>query len=69
VITFAISFRPSAFDRPLTEYVKDQISTKLAKAGVSDVIVIVARGPGGGLLFDFEGAAEEVAKARAAFHC
>lgn len=69
MITFDISFRPNAFDRPLTEYVKDQISFKLAGAGVSDVIVIVERGPGGKLFFDFKGAAEEVAKAQAAFRC
>jgi hypothetical protein len=69
VITFEISFRPSAFDRPLTEYVKDEISFKLAAAGVSELIVIVERGPGGKLFFDFKGAAEEVAKAQAALRC
>jgi len=69
VITFEISFRPSAFDRPLTEYVKDQISFKLAGAGVSDVVVVVEQSPGGKLFFDFKGAGEEVAKAQAAFRC
>ena len=67
VITFKMDFRPSGFDRPATEDFKDRIASKLTRAGIATMTVIIKRGPCRELLLCFDGADEDVAKAKAAF--
>jgi len=67
VITFKMDFRPSGFDRPATEDFKGRIVSKLTRAGIATLTVIIKRGPGRELLLCFDGADEDVAKAKAAF--
>jgi hypothetical protein len=67
VITFKTDFRPSGFDRPVTEHFKDQILLKLARAGIATLTVIIKRGPRRELVLHFDGADEDVARAKAAF--
>jgi hypothetical protein len=67
VITFKTDFRPSGFDRPVTEYFKNQIALQLAGAGIAKLTVLIRRGPGRELVLHFDGAPEEVAKANEAF--
>ena len=67
MITFKTDFKPSGFDRPVTEYFKDQISSKLARAGIATLTVIIKRRPHGELVLHFDGPDEDVAKAKAAF--
>ena len=65
VITFKIDFRPSGFDRPVTEHFQDQILAKLTEAGIVTLTIVIKRGPRHELLLDFVGADEEVEKAKA----
>jgi hypothetical protein len=67
MIAFKTDFRPSGFDRPVTEHFKDQILSKLAQAGIATLTVIIKRGPRRELVLHFDGADEDVAKAKAAF--
>ena len=67
VITFKIDFKPSGFDRPVTEHFKDQVLTKLVTAGIATLTVTIRRGPRRELVLHFEGTSEEVEKAKAAF--
>ena len=67
MIIFRTDFRPSAFDRPVTGHSKDQIRSKLTIAGVVALTVIFKRGPLGELVLHFDGADEDVARAKAAF--
>ena len=67
MITFNIESKPSGFDRPVTEHFKDQILAKLAEAGVASLTVTIKRGPHRELVLHFEGADEDVEKAKAAF--
>jgi hypothetical protein len=67
VITFKKDFRPSGFDRPVTEYFKNQIVSKLAGAGIVRLTVLLKRGPARQLVLHFDGAPEDVAKANEAF--
>jgi hypothetical protein len=66
VITFKKDFRPSGFDRPVTEYFKNQIVSKLAGAGIVRLTVLLKRGPARQLVLHFDGAPEDVAKANEA---
>ena len=66
MIAFKMDFRPSGFDRPVSEALKEQIRSKLNIAGVDSLTVVFQRGPGGEVVLDFEGPDEEVAKAKAA---
>lgn len=66
VIIFRTDFRPSAFDRPVTGHLKDQIRSKLAIAGVATLTVIFRRGPCGELVLHFDGPEEEIARAKGA---
>jgi hypothetical protein len=68
VITFKTDFRPSGFDRPVTEHFKDQILSKLARAGIATLTVIIKRGPRRELVLHFHGVDEDIAKADAAFN-
>lgn len=67
VITFKKDFRPSGFDRPVTEFFKNQIVSKLAGAGIVRLTVLLKRGPARQLVLHFDGAPEDVAKANEAF--
>jgi hypothetical protein len=67
VITFKTDYRPSGFDRPVTEHFKYQIRCKLTVAGVVTLTVIFKRGPRGELVLHFDGADEDVARAKKAF--
>lgn len=67
MIIFKTDFRPSGFDRPVTGHFKDQIRSKLTIAGVVTLTVIFKRGPRGELVLHFDGADEDVVKAKAAF--
>jgi hypothetical protein len=67
VITFKTDFRPSGFDRPVTEFYKNQIISKLAGAGIVRLTVLLKRGPVRELVLHFDGAPEDVAKANEAF--
>ena len=64
MITFKTDFRPSGFDRPVTEYFKDQIVSKLAGVGIATLTVIIKRGPRRELVLHFDGADEDVARAK-----
>jgi hypothetical protein len=64
MITFKTDFRPSGFDRPVTEHFKDQILSKLARAGIATLTVIIKRGPRRELVVHFDGADEDVARAK-----
>lgn len=66
VITFQMDFRPSGFDRPVTEHFKDRVLSKLAETGIVTLTVIIKRGPRHELVLHFDGAAEDVEKAKAA---
>jgi hypothetical protein len=66
VITFKIDYKPSGFDRPVTAHFKEQVATKLTGAGISCLTVIIKRGPHGELVLHFDGADEDVEKAKAA---
>jgi hypothetical protein len=65
VIIFKTDFSPSAFDRPVTGHVKDQIRSKLSIAGVGTLTVVFKRGPRGELVLHFDGPEEEITKAKA----
>jgi hypothetical protein len=67
MITFKTDFKPNGFHRPVTEYFKDHISSKLARAGIATLIVIIKRGPRGELVLHFDGPDEGVVKAKEAF--
>jgi hypothetical protein len=67
VITFKIDFKPCGFDRPVTEYSRNQILSKLARAGIATLNVIIRRDPRRELVLRFDGSDEEVARAKAAF--
>jgi hypothetical protein len=67
VITFKMDFRPSGFDRPVTEHCRDRIASRLSRAGIATLTVILQRGSRRELVLHFEGAEEDVAKAKAAF--
>lgn len=66
VITFQIDFNPSGFDRPVTEHLKNQILSKLARAGIATLNVIIRRDPRRELVLRLDGLDEEVARAKAA---
>ena len=66
VIIFRTDFRPSAFDRPVTGYFKDQVRSKLTIAGVATLTVIFKRGPRGEIVLCFDGPDNEIAKAKEA---
>jgi hypothetical protein len=68
VITFKNDFKPSGFDRPVTEHFKDQLSSRLTGAGVVTLTVMIQRGPRRELILHFDGLAEDVEKAKAALH-
>jgi hypothetical protein len=67
VITFKIEVSHSGFDRPVTDYFKDQILARLAQSGIGNLTVIVERDPRRDLVLRFEGPEEEVSKARTTF--
>lgn len=67
VITLKINATPNGFDRPVTQYFKDQILSRLARSGIGNLTVIVERDPRRELVLRFEGPEEEVAKAKATF--
>ena len=67
VITFQINASPCGFERPVTEYFKDQIRSRLTGSGVGDLTVIIERDSHHELVLRFEGRQEEVTKARATF--
>ena len=67
VITFKTNVSPSGFDRPVTKYFKDQILSRLDRSGIGNLTVIIERDPRRELVLRFEGADEEVAKAKATF--
>lgn len=66
MIIFKTDFKPSAFDRPVTGYLKDQIRSKLTIAGVATLTVVFQRGPRGELILNFDGPEEEIERAKAA---
>jgi hypothetical protein len=66
VITFKIDFKPSGFDRPVTQHFKERVATKLIGAGISSLSVTIKRGPHRELVLHFDGAEEEIEKAKAA---
>jgi hypothetical protein len=68
MITFKTDFRPSGFDRPVTEHFKDQIVSKLARAGIATLTVIIKRGPRRELILHFDGPDEDIARAKAALN-
>jgi hypothetical protein len=67
VITFKINASPCGFDRPVTEYFKDQILSRLVHSGIGNLTVIIERDPRHELVLRFEGPEEEVTKAKATF--
>ena len=67
VITFKINASPSGFDRPVTEFFKDRILSRLARSGIGNLTVIIERDSRRDLVLRFEGPEEEVAKASATF--
>ena len=67
MITFKIDFEPSGFDRPVTAHFKEQVATKLIGAGISCLTVTIKRGPSRELVLHFDGAEEDVEKAKTAF--
>jgi hypothetical protein len=67
VITFKTNVSPSGFDRPVTKYFQDQILSRLGRSGIGNLTVIIERDPRRELVLRFEGADEEVAKAKATF--
>jgi hypothetical protein len=66
VINFKIDFQPSGFDRPVTAHFKEQVAAKLIGAGIACLTVTITRGPHRELLLHFDGAKEEVEKAKSA---
>jgi hypothetical protein len=67
VITFKIDFKPSGFDRPVTEYFKNQVLSRLTRAGIASLTVIVKRDPRRELVLRFDGPDHDVTRAKAAF--
>ncbi|HEV2842362.1 MAG TPA: hypothetical protein VGW39_13635 [Chthoniobacterales bacterium] len=67
MITFKTDFEPNGFDRPVTAHFKEQVATKLIRAGIASLTVIIKRGPRRELVLHFEGADEDVEKAKTAF--
>lgn len=67
MITFNIESKPNGFDRPVTEHFRDQVLAKLAGAGIASLTVTIKRGPHRELVLHFDGADEDVEKAKAAF--
>ena len=67
MITFKTDFKPSGFDRPVTQYFQEQISSKLAGAGIASLTVIIKRGPRRELILHFDGTDDDVEKAKTAF--
>jgi len=67
VIAFKVDFKPSGFDRPVTQHFKEQVATKLIGAGITSLTVTIRRGPNRELVLDFDGADEEVEKAKTVF--
>lgn len=66
MITFKIDFEPSGFDRPVTAHFKEQVAAKLIGAGIDCLTVTIKRGPHRELMLQFDGANEDVEKAKAA---
>jgi hypothetical protein len=66
VITFKIDFKPSGFDRPVTDYFQSDIQSRLLRAGIGTLTVNIIRGPRHQLLLQFEGGADDIAKANTA---
>jgi hypothetical protein len=66
VIIFKTDFNTSGFDRPVTGPFKEEIRSKLNRAGVVTLTLTFKRGPRGELVFHFDGPDEEIAKAKAA---
>jgi hypothetical protein len=67
VITLKINTSPSGFDRPVTEYFKDRILSRLARSGIRNLTVIIERNSRRELVLRFEGPEEEVTRAKATF--
>ena len=67
VIIFKTDPKPSGFDRPITATLKDRIRSQLNVAGVVALTVVFKRDPQGEIVLHFEGAVDEVAKAKAVF--
>ena len=63
-----MGFTPSGFDRPVTEYFKNEIQSKLTTAGVVMLTVIFKRGPRGERILYFDGPDEDIARAKAALN-
>jgi hypothetical protein len=68
MITFEMGYRPTAFDRPVTDYFTNDIRCKLAIAGVVTLTVIFKRGPHNARILHFEGPDEDITRAKAALH-
>jgi hypothetical protein len=67
VITFKIDYKPSGFDRPVTEYFKRQVFSRLSRAGIASMTVIIKRDPRRELVLRFDGPDQDVMRAKAAF--
>jgi hypothetical protein len=67
VITFKTDFKPSGFDRPVTEYFKNQVLSRLTRAGIATLTVIIKRDRRRELVLRFDGPDQDVTRAKAAF--
>lgn len=67
MITFKTNVRPSGFDRPVTKYFQDQVLSRLVRAGIDTLTVIIERDSRRKLILRFEGPEDEVTKANAIF--
>jgi len=67
VITFKTDFEPNGFDRPVTAHFKEQVAAKLIGAGIDCLTVTIKRGPHRELMLHFDGADEDIERAKAAF--
>lgn len=59
-----MDFRRSGFDRPVTDHFKEQILSQLAGAGIATLTVIIRRGPHNEPVLEFDGAEEDIARAK-----
>ena len=66
MIAFRTDYRPGGFDRPVTEEFKNRIRGKLEGVGITFLLVIIKHDSARRRLLDFEGAEEDVVKARMA---